>query len=247
MTTTTETGAAGGRKLLEADKINSYYGDSHILFDVSMYVAEHEVVALLGRNGAGKSTTLKTLAGVIKPRSGAIRFDGAPIQGEAAFKIARRGLQLVPEERRVIGGITVHENLVLAAMSAEKPLSFEAIYKVFPRLDERRKHKGRELSGGEQQMVAIARAMIRDARIILLDEPFEGLAPIIVQDLAKVCHRLAEEGRTIVIVEQNIATTLKMSDRVYILNNGHMVYHGTPAELRANPEVIKQYIGVMKV
>src|SRR5699024_2659175 len=186
--------------LLEAEGVNTFYGDSHVLFDVSMHIRENEVVALLGRNGAGKSTLLKTLAGALQPQSGTINFAGSPIHRMPAHQIARLGLQLVPEERRVIGGITVHENLQLAAMTAAKPLDYSEIYRTFPRLDERRTNKGRELSGGEQQMVAIARAMIRDARLILLDEPFEGLAPIIVRDLMAVCQQLAQEGRTIVLV-----------------------------------------------
>ncbi|HET7635971.1 MAG TPA: ABC transporter ATP-binding protein [Burkholderiales bacterium] len=230
--------------LLEIDRINSYYGDSHILFDVSMHVEENEVVALLGRNGAGKTTTLKTLAGVVAPRSGTIRLNGLPIHGLPPFRLARNGIQLVPEERRIIGGITVHENLQLAAMTADKPLTFDQIYQTFPRLAERRKNRGRQLSGGEQQMLAIARAMIRDARIILLDEPFEGLAPIIVHDLANVCYALAEQGRTIIIVEQNIVAALKMAHRCYILNNGHVVFDGKPDELHRAPDLMHRYLGV---
>jgi branched-chain amino acid transport system ATP-binding protein len=230
--------------LLEIDRINSYYGDSHILFDVSMRIEENEVVALLGRNGAGKTTTLKTLAGVVAPRSGTIRLNGLPIHGLPPFRLARNGIQLVPEERRIIGGITVHENLQLAAMTADKPLTFDQIYQTFPRLAERRKNRGRQLSGGEQQMLAIARAMIRDARIILLDEPFEGLAPIIVHDLANVCYALAEQGRTIIIVEQNIVAALKMAHRCYILNNGHVVFDGKPDELHRAPDLMHRYLGV---
>ncbi len=230
--------------LLEAERLNSYYGDSHILFDVSLRIERHEVVALLGRNGAGKSTTLKTLMGVLAPRSGTVRLDGEAVQGRAPHELARRGLQLVPEERRIFGGITVHDNLRVAAMTADKPLPFEAIYETFPRLAQRRRSRGRELSGGEQQMLAIARAMIRDARLILLDEPFEGLAPIIVRDLMQVCSRLAEQGRTIVIVEQNVVAALALAHRCYILNNGHVVYEGTPAELHEAQHVVHKYLGV---
>jgi branched-chain amino acid transport system ATP-binding protein len=229
--------------LLEVNKINTFYGDSHILFDVSMEVRENEVVALLGRNGAGKSTLLKTLAGALAPKSGSITFGGQPIEQLPAHQIARLGLQLVPEERRVIGGITVHENLQLAAMTAKKPLSYEEIYRTFPRLDERRGNKGRELSGGEQQMVAIARAMIRDARLILLDEPFEGLAPLIVRDLMNVCQDLAREGRTIVVVEQNVKAALSMASRCYLLNTGHIVFGGTSEELQQRPEIMNRYLG----
>lgn len=229
--------------LLEAQDVNTFYGDSHILFDVSMHIKENEVVALLGRNGAGKSTLLKTLAGALTPKSGQITFAGTPIHQMATHRIARLGLQLVPEERRVFGGISVHENLQLAAMTAEKPLDYSEIYRTFPRLDERRNNKGRELSGGEQQMVAIARAMIRDARLILLDEPFEGLAPLIVRDLMGVCQQLAEQGRTIVIVEQNVAAAMSMASRCYLLNTGHMVFGGTTQELQQKPEIMNRYLG----
>ncbi|MGN6390446.1 MAG: ABC transporter ATP-binding protein [Burkholderiaceae bacterium] len=230
--------------LLEAENINSYYGDSHILFDVSLHVEQNEVVALLGRNGAGKSTTLKTLMGVVQPRTGKIRLDGEEVQGMPPHELAKRGMQLVPEERRIFGSITVHENLQLAAMSADKPQSFEEIYRTFPRLDERRKNRGKELSGGEQQMLTIARAMIRNARIILLDEPFEGLAPLIVKDLTQVCRGLAERGHTVIVVEQNVAAALSLSHRCYILNNGHIVHEGTPAELHRSSGVIEKYLGV---
>jgi branched-chain amino acid transport system ATP-binding protein len=229
--------------LLEVNGINTFYGDSHILFDVSLEVRENEVVALLGRNGAGKSTLLKTLAGALTPQSGSITFEGTPIHKMQAHEIARLGLQLVPEERRVIGGITVHENLQLAAMTAKKPLSYDEIYRTFPRLDERRTNKGRELSGGEQQMVAIARAMIRDAKLILLDEPFEGLAPLIVRDLMNVCQDLAKQGRTIVVVEQNVTAALSMADRCYLLNTGHVVFGGTSQELQQKPEITNRYLG----
>lgn len=229
--------------LLEAKDINTYYGDSHILFDVSLHIQKNEVVALLGRNGAGKSTLLKTLAGALTAKSGSILFNGEPIHAMPAHKIARLGLQLVPEERRVIGGITVHENLQLAAMTCKSPLSYEQIYKTFPRLDERRNNKGRALSGGEQQMVAIARAMIRDAPLILLDEPFEGLAPLIVRDIMNVCQELASQGRTIVVVEQNVKAALSMASRCYMLNTGHIVFGGTTAELQAQPEIMNRYLG----
>lgn len=229
--------------LLDVSKVNTFYGDSHILFDVSLHVKENEVVALLGRNGAGKSTLLKTIAGALQPKSGTITFNGKEIHQMATHLIAREGLQLVPEERRIIGGITVHENLELAAMTAPNPMSFERIYRTFPRLYERRTNRGRELSGGEQQMIAIARAMIRDARLILLDEPFEGLAPIIVRDLMQVCRQLAEEGRTVIVVEQNVSAALSMASRVYMLNTGHIVFEGSSDELRSRPDIMNRYLG----
>jgi len=230
--------------LLEVDAINTYYGEAHALFDVSMHIEPHEVVALLGRNGAGKTTTLKTMMGVMAPKSGAIRFNGQAIGGLPPYKIARLGLQLVPEERRIIGGLTVEENIVLAGLSEPKPWPPQRVYDMFPRLGERRRNRGRELSGGEQQMLAIARALVREPQLILLDEPFEGLAPLIVQDLLGICRRLADEGRTIVIVEQNVEAALSLSQRCYILNNGHMVYEGTPADLRRDPDFMHRHLGI---
>ena len=228
--------------LLEIERINSFYGDSHILFDVSLNVGRNEVVALLGRNGAGKTTTLRTIMGVLAPRSGSIRLDGEPIQGRPPFEIARRGLQLVPEERAIFGQLTVEENLRLAALTAPSAWTLDRIYEFFPRLRERRRSGGRQLSGGEQQMLAIARALIRDARVILLDEPFEGLAPLIVRDLVRVSRDLAAQGRTILVVEQNVVAALSFADRVYVLNNGHIVWQGTPAELRADPALMKAHL-----
>ncbi len=233
-----------GAPMIEVERINSYYGDSHILFDVSMAVHEREVVALLGRNGAGKSTTLKTLAGAVHPRSGTIRFEGAAIEALPSHVIAQRGLQLVPEERRIFGGLSVTENLELAALSAPQPLPLDDIFAIFPRLRERRGSYGRSLSGGEQQMLAIARALIRRPRVILLDEPFEGLAVIIVQNLLEVCRALVAQGQTIVIVEQNVRAALTLAHSTYVLNNGHMVFEGTPEALRAAPDVMDRYLGV---
>ena len=237
-------GTTAAASMIEVERINSYYGDSHVLFDVSMTVREREVVALLGRNGAGKSTTLKTLAGVLHPRSGAIRFEGASIEALASHKIAGLGLQLVPEERRIFGGLTVAENLDIAALSAAAPMPLDDIFAIFPRLRERRGSYGRSLSGGEQQMLAIARALIRRPRLILLDEPFEGLAVIIVQNLLEVCRALVAHGQTIVIVEQNVRAALGLANRTYVLNNGHVVFEGASEELRDSPEVMNRYLGV---
>jgi branched-chain amino acid transport system ATP-binding protein len=230
--------------MIELDKINSYYGDSHILFDVSMQVREKEVVALLGRNGAGKSTTLKTLAGVLHPRSGTIRLASEPIHQLPTYEIARRGLQLVPDERRIFAGLTVAENLKLAALTAAEPWPVRRIYDMFPRLEERSQSRGGFLSGGEQQMLAIARALIRNPRVILLDEPFEGLAAIVVRDILEVCQRLVAEGPTVIIVEQNLRAALRLATRVYVLNNGQIVFEGTPGDLNANPEITSRYIGI---
>jgi branched-chain amino acid transport system ATP-binding protein len=230
--------------LLEVDTINTYYGDAHALFDVSLRVEENELVALLGRNGAGKSTTLKTIMGVLAPESGTIRFAGQSVQGLPPYKIAALGVQLVPEERRIIGGLTVDENLTLAGLTAQNPWTNARVYEMFPRLAERRTNRGRDLSGGEQQMLAIARALVREPQLILLDEPFEGLAPLIVQDLIRVCRHIAEEGRTIVIVEQNVHAALGLAHQCYVLNNGHIVFEGTPDALRADAEFMHKHLGV---
>jgi branched-chain amino acid transport system ATP-binding protein len=230
--------------LLEVEKINSFYGDSHILFDVSLSVAKNEVVALLGRNGAGKSTTLKSLMGTVRPRSGRIALDGTPIHGLHSHAIAALGLQLVPEERRIFGSLNVEENLVLAGMTAKTRWPLERAWEIFPRLKERRRSRGTDLSGGEQQMLAIARALVRDPKIILLDEPFEGLAPIIVRDLLATCRTLAEAGQTIIVVEQNITAAVSLADRVYIINNGHMVEEATAETVRAQPELLHRHLGV---
>ena len=230
--------------LLEVERLNSYYGDSHILFDVSLRVERNEVVALLGRNGAGKSTTLKSLMGVVKPRSGAIRLDGAPTQELPPHAIATRGMQLVPEDRRVFGSLNVEENLILAGLTATDRWPLDRIYGMFPRLRERRRSRGTDLSGGEQQMLAIARALIRDPKIILLDEPFEGLAPVIVRDLLTICRKLAEAGQTIIVVEQNITAAMSLAHRVYIINNGHIVEERTSESLKAQPEILHRHLGV---
>jgi branched-chain amino acid transport system ATP-binding protein len=230
--------------LLEVERINSYYGDSHILFDVSLEVARHEVVALLGRNGAGKSTTLKSLIGAVRPRSGRIVLDGTPTHGLPPHAIAALGVQLVPEERRIFGSLSVEENLVLAGLTAKSRWPVERVWATFPRLQERRRSRGTDLSGGEQQMLAIARALVRDPKIILLDEPFEGLAPIIVRDLLATCRALAAAGQTIVVVEQNISAAMSLADRVYIINNGHIVEAMTAQAVRDQPEVLHRHLGV---
>ena len=230
--------------LLEVEKLNSYYGDSHILFDVSLHVERNEVVALLGRNGAGKSTTLKSLMGVVTPRAGSIRLDGADIAGKKSHAIARAGMQLVHEDRRIFGSLNVEENLVLAGLTASERWPLERIYEMFPRLRERRGSRGTDLSGGEQQMLAIARALVRSPKILLLDEPFEGLAPIIVRDLLATCRSLADAGQTIVVVEQNISAALSLADRIYIINNGHIVEALTAEAARDRPEILHRHLGV---
>jgi branched-chain amino acid transport system ATP-binding protein len=230
--------------LLEVTGLNSYYGDSHILFDLSLRVEAHEVVALLGRNGAGKSTTLKSLMGLVTPKSGKVLLDGVDLAGSKAHVIAHAGMQLVPEDRRIFGSLNVEENIILAGLTAKAKWPLDRIYEMFPKLKLRRGSRGTDLSGGEQQMLAIARALVRDPKIILLDEPFEGLAPVIVRDLVKACRELAAAGQTIVLVEQNLAATLALANRIYIINNGHIVHEGPAEEIKAQPEVLQRYLGV---
>jgi branched-chain amino acid transport system ATP-binding protein len=230
--------------LLEVAGLNSYYGDSHILFDISLEVGKNEVVALLGRNGAGKSTTLKSIMGMVRPHSGRILFDGTPIQGLKSHAIASHGLQLVPEERRIFGSLSVEENIVLAGLTARSRWPIDRVWEIFPRLRERRTSRGTDLSGGEQQMLAIARALVREPKIVLLDEPFEGLAPIIVRDLVATCRALADAGQTLLIVEQNVAAVMTLADRVYIINNGHIVEAMSAQAARAQPELLHRHLGV---
>ena len=230
--------------LLEVNGLNSYYGDSHILFDVTLCVERNEVVALLGRNGAGKSTLLKSLMGVVQPRAGVVKFDGIDVAGRKSHVIAQAGMQLVHEDRRIFGSLNVEENLILAGLTARNKWPLRRIYEMFPRLEERRTSRGTDLSGGEQQMLAIARALIRDPKIILLDEPFEGLAPVIVRDLVAACRRLAQEGQTIVLVEQNLPTALTLAQRVYIINNGHIVHEESAKNIKVDPKILHRHLGV---
>ena len=230
--------------LIEVKALNSYYGDSHILFDIDMHVERNEVVALIGRNGAGKTTTLKSLMGIVRPRAGSVKFDGMELVGLPSHAIARAGMQLVHEERRIFGSLNVEQNLVLAGLTAPNRWPLDRVYEMFPRLKERRDSRGTDLSGGEQQMLAIARALVRDPKVVLLDEPFEGLAPVIVRDLVAACRALAAAGQTIVLVEQNLAATLALAQRVYIVNNGHVVHEGPSRELKEQPKLLERYLGV---
>jgi branched-chain amino acid transport system ATP-binding protein len=182
--------------------------------------------------------------GAVRPQSGRITLDGTATQGLPSHAIAALGLQLVPEERRIFGSLNVEENLVLAGLTAQKRWPLDRIYEIFPRLKERWRSRGTDLSGGEQQMLAIARALVRDPKIILLDEPFEGLAPIIVRDLLTTCRSLADDGQTIIVVEQNVAAAMSLADRVYVINNGHIVEDMTAEAVRAHPEALHRHLGV---
>jgi branched-chain amino acid transport system ATP-binding protein len=201
-------------------------------------------IALLGRNGAGKTTTLNTLIGFVRPRSGKVVLDGTQTHNLRPHAIAQLGLQLVPEGRRIFGNLSVEENLLLAGLTARSRWPLERVWEIFPRLRERRRSRGTDLSGGEQQMLAIARALVRQPKVLLLDEPFEGLAPIIVRDLLATCRVLAEAGQTILIVEQNITAAMTLADRAYILNNGHIVDALTAQSLREHPELLHAHLGL---
>jgi branched-chain amino acid transport system ATP-binding protein len=228
--------------MLDVDGIHTYYGDSHILHGVSLRVAAGEAVALLGRNGAGKTTMIRSIVGFTPPRDGRIVFDGQSIHRWPAHRIARRGLALVPQGRRIFAPLTVRENLMLGARAAG--WSLERVFGLFPRLRERAEQSGGTLSGGEQQMVAIARALLTNGRLLLLDEPSEGLAPLIVREIGRVVKGLKDEQLSILLVEQNYHLALQVADRVYVMNKGQIVYEGTPAGLEANEDVKRRYLGV---
>ncbi len=228
--------------MLEVDGIHTYYGESHILHAVSLRVAAGEAVALLGRNGAGKTTLIRSVVGFTPPREGRIVFEGQAIHGLPPYRIARAGLALVPQGRRIFSPLTVRENLVLGARADGWTL--ERVLALFPRLRERAEQAGGTLSGGEQQMLAIGRALLTNGRMLLLDEPSEGLAPIIVREIGRIVKGLKDEGLSILLVEQNYHLALRVADRVYVMNKGQIVYEGTPAALEANEDVGRRYLGV---
>ncbi len=230
---------------LAIEGINTYYGDSHILRDLSFSVGAGETVALLGRNGVGKTTTLKSIVGWVPPRSGSVKLDGVELAGSEMMTIARRGVSLVPEERRIFTNLTVAENLRLAMVTARKPgWPLERVYEKFPRLRERLRHKGDEISGGEKQMLAIARALVQDTRVLLLDEPTEGLAPLIVREVEAIVREIKAAGMTILLVEQNLYSALSVADRCYVIDQGRAQFEGTPEEIRQNHDVRERYLHV---
>ena len=226
--------------------IHAYYGESYIVQGVSFEINEGEILALLGRNGAGKTSTLKSIARTGTPmvKGGEIWLDGQPLHDMESHEASRAGLGLVPEDRRIIPGLTVEENIKLAQIAPPIGWSIAELYELFPRLGERRKQEGVTLSGGEQQMLAIARALARDVKVLLLDEPYEGLAPVIVQEIAKTLDRIRAEGITTVIVEQNAVAALKLADRAVILDTGTVVYDDT-AEKVLNDEALRaKYLAI---
>jgi branched-chain amino acid transport system ATP-binding protein len=230
--------------LLVLDRINAYYEKSHVLQDVSLEVKQGEVVALLGRNGSGRSTTLKTIMGLVHARSGSIRFHDKVITNKTPFALAQAGIAYVPEDRRIFPNLTVGENLRLASLAGRKgPWTEPRIYEYFEVLRER-KDKPAKLSGGEQQMLAIARALIANPEIILLDEPMEGLAPLIARNVEEVVRRIKSEGNTILLVEQNASVALALADRGYVLSNGRVVAQGPTDALKADTEMMQRYLAV---
>ena len=245
--------------LLEIDRVDAYYGQSHILRGLSMSVEEGEICALLGRNGAGKTTTLRSIAGATPPdvRGGRITFKGTGITGMAPEDVSARGISLVPEERRIFPNLTVAENLHLAEVVGNRSntigrsmqfdhagMSTEEVYEEFPRLDERRTQKAGTLSGGEQQMLAIARALKQNTDMLLLDEPYEGLAPQIIANVEDAIRRISEAGTTILLVEQNAVAAMKIADECYIVDQGEVVFEGTSEALRGDDETRETYLGV---
>ncbi|MDP2700553.1 MAG: ABC transporter ATP-binding protein [Candidatus Rokubacteria bacterium] len=235
--------------MLTLTEVHTYYGKSHILLGVSLEVQPGEVVGLLGRNGVGKSTTLKTIMGLVRPSGGHVRFEGREIAGTAPHRLAHAGLAWVPEDRRIFRLLSVLENLRTGLdrpgmTEARRRELLDKVYAHFPVLAERRSQAGGTLSGGEQQMLAIARAMMLEPKIILLDEPTEGLMPRMVGQIREIITRLHQDRVAILLVEQNVPLTLDVSDRVYIMEKGLVRHHATAAELRADHAVIHQYLGV---
>jgi branched-chain amino acid transport system ATP-binding protein len=244
---------------LELANVDAYYGESHILRGLSLHVEAGEICALLGRNGAGKTTTLRSIAGTDEPtvRAGRISFEGEEITDHPAEDVAVKGISLVPEERRVFPDLSVAENLHIAEVARNssntvgRSLTFErdqmadeAVYEVFPRLDERRQQKAGTLSGGEQQMLAIARSLKQNPNLLMLDEPYEGLAPQIIEAVERVVRRIREDGTTVLLVEQNAVAAMKIADRCYVVDQGEVVFEGSAEALRTDDEIRQRYLGV---
>jgi len=226
--------------------MHSYYGESYIVHGVNMDIHEGEIVALLGRNGAGKTTILRSIARMNDPQvqHGEIWLDHKPVHEMKSYQAAQLGVALVPEDRNIIAGLTVHENLQLAQIVEPKGWSIERIYEHFPRLGERRDQEGTTLSGGEQQMLAIGRALARDIKLLLLDEPYEGLAPVIVHEIENILKSIKALGMTTIIVEQNAVAALKLADRAIILDMGKIVFDGTADEVLNNEELRNEYLAI---
>jgi branched-chain amino acid transport system ATP-binding protein len=231
---------------LVIDKINSYYGDSHVLHDVSLSLKSASLLALLGRNGAGKTTTMMTIAGLVTPKTGEINLFGKPLARQKPETIARAGIRLVPQGRRIFPSLSVEENLKVAAQSRniQNPWNIERVYTLFPQLRDRFKQRAGTLSGGEQQMLAIGRALMGNPDVLLLDEPSEGLAPLIVAEVARGIKEIKKEGLAIILVEQNFQLAMSVADDIVVLNTGRIAYQGPVTDVQANPELATKHLGV---
>jgi len=227
---------------LEAEGLNTFYGKSHILHDVGLTVAEGRITTLLGRNGAGKSTTLRSLVGLTPPRSGHVRVFGQDTTRLPTYRIAGLGVGYVPEGRRIFANLTVDENLQVP-LERPGPWTIPRIYQLFPRLAERKQNRGRQLSGGEQEMLSIARALLLNPRLLILDEPSQGLAPLIVREVFRIVEQMRTEGISVLLVEQNVRVALDVADDAYVIENGQIVYTGPAAELGADEERIQALAG----
>ena len=233
--------------LIAAQDINTYYGASHVLRGIDFHVARGETIGLMGRNGMGKSTLLKSIMGLVKPRSGSVAINGRPMTGAAPYEIARLGIAYVPEGRGIFGNLSVVENLKMAARAGtrgQRDWTYERVLDTFPRLKERLGHGGQQLSGGEQQMLTIGRALMTNPDVLILDEATEGLAPLIARDIWRICGLIRETGISSVIVDKNWKHVTQITDRNVILVKGQVVFEGSSAELHAKPELLAQYLGV---
>ncbi len=228
--------------VLEAQGLHTFYGKSHILHGVGLEVREGEIVTLLGRNGAGKTTTLRSLVGLTPAREGTVRIFGQDTTHWPSYRIAASGVGYVPEGRRIFGNLTVEENL-LVPLERPGPWTVARVYELFPRLAERKTNKGRQLSGGEQEMLAIARALLLNPKLLVLDEPSQGLAPLIVQEVFRVVVAMRKEGMSVLLVEQNVRASVEISDRAYVLDNGEVVYSGSAAEFAKDEERVRALAG----
>jgi len=231
--------------MLHADDIHTYYGESHVLRGISLEVAEGSVTSILGRNGAGKTTTVLSVMGYLKPRKGSVSYMGKSIAGLPSHRISRMGLGFVPQERGVFPSLSVEENLTVAARpGANGGWTLDKVYQLFPRLKERRSNRGFQLSGGEQQMVSIARALMLNPSVLILDEPSEGLAPMIVDEIVEILRRLKSEGLAVLLIEQNLSVALDLADMHYVLSKGEVCFQGDSAALKDNDYVLSTHLSV---
>ena len=233
--------------MLEMEGLDAFYGQSQALFGMSLSVEAGQVVSLMGRNGMGKTTTIRSIMGLIRPRGGSLSFQGHNLIGLASYKVAQLGLGLVPEGRQIFPNLTVRENLVATARTGQgtsKPWTLDRVYELFPRLEDRQGSMGNQLSGGEQQMLAVGRALTTNPTLLLLDEATEGLAPLVRDEIWSCLSVLKSAGQAILIIDKNVETLTEICDHHFIVEKGHLVWNGNSDELRANPEIQQQYLGV---